>query len=91
MYQIDEETVKERIDKGYYNADTYTSYSLDRKAYRAKQSELYGEFQHDLIEAYGVVEHPKAIKAFEMAWADGHSEGWHAVKDKFEELVDLLK
>jgi hypothetical protein len=59
-------------------------------AYREKDYDLKQEFQADLLEEYGVTDHPKAELCFQKAWDEGHSCGYESVKGCFDDLVELI-
>lgn len=61
------------------------------KQYRLGEHEAVLLFKKDVLEAYGVEDHPKAQRTFEIAWSHGHSSGYHEVLDWFDELSELLK
>ena len=56
-----------------------------------KQSEEEEKFRVELLEEYGVTNHPKAGLVYSMAWERGHSSGYDSVRQEFEELVELIK
>ena len=73
------------------------AYEIARKAYQAQWAELQKEshrldaaFKADAIKECGLEGHPKADKAFSMAWDRGHSAGLPEVYMNLEELADLL-
>lgn len=47
-------------------------------------------FQVDALADVGLTHHPKAKKAFELAWSYGHASGLREVYDHLVELADLL-
>jgi hypothetical protein len=62
-----------------------------RVAYGAEQSRLAQEFRADLLEDYGVTDHPKASLCFGIAYDYGHSSGFQEIASYFDTLVDLIK
>jgi hypothetical protein len=52
----------------------------------------YGEdeFRADAIEAVGISGHPKADRAYALAWQQGHSYGLHDVLCALVDLASLL-
>jgi hypothetical protein len=66
-----------------------------RRAQRAKYDEAEIEclrrFKADVIASENLTDHPKADRAYEMAWDDGHSEGLESVYYSFVQLAELLK
>ena len=61
------------------------------RIYREDDNRCLQEFKTDLFASFDVANHPKAEKAFDIAWDDGHAAGLHEVLYHFERLVDLLK
>jgi len=83
-----------RMDKLLHdNPNPYPAKS-DRAAKR-KYNEYAGlvgkVFADGLLYVNGVHDHPKASKAYSIAWEHGHSSGYAEVSNYFDELVDLLK
>lgn len=74
----------------YYSSHTI-SFKEDRKGYMNESMQHRKEFEDDLLDEYGVTNHPKARRAFELAWSYGHADGYQAVVDYFDEIVDLLE
>ncbi len=67
------------------------SYQAHLKHYHAENKKLQDEFRHDLIEKYGMTNHPKANECFDMAWDFGSGSGLWEVEDYFVSIVDLVK
>lgn len=55
-----------------------------------KGNESIATYKKDLLAAFGVTDHPKAEKAFAMAWDQGHAYGLYEVLLKFADLVELI-
>jgi hypothetical protein len=66
------------------------SATTTRKWTRARNL-LEAEFKADLFDEHGVTGHPKANRAFDLAWDRGHSAGYQEVANYFDDLADLLK
>lgn len=66
-------------------------YREKRKLYNEKKAELHQEFITDLFEEFGVTNHPKAHKVFNIAWDLGHANGYREVSYYFEKLVDIIQ
>jgi len=62
-----------------------------REAYNADEARLLREFKADMFEDCGVTGHPKADKAFDIAWSHGHASGLYDVYCYFSELAELLR
>lgn len=61
-----------------------------RAEYREEQVRLNRQFQADLLEAYGMTNHPKREAIWNMAYGRGHSAGYHEVAQEFDELMALI-
>ena len=61
-----------------------------RKAHQDEEARLMARFQVDALADVGLTHHPKAKKAFELAWSHGHASGLREVYDHLVELADLL-
>ena len=59
-------------------------------AYRTGERNAYNALKVALLEDLGLADHPKAERLFSMAWEDGHSEGYHAVYSRAEDLSELM-
>jgi len=60
-------------------------------AYRQRSQEILEQFAHDLAFEH-LPGHDPAVtsKVFDMAWEQGHSEGYHSVEQWYEDLADLV-
>jgi hypothetical protein len=47
-------------------------------------------FRKTLAQAYGVSEHPKEERLWELAWSKGHANGYAEVALEYDELVTLI-
>ena len=56
--------------------------------WQTKQNELNKKFKEDLLNEFNLTNHPKANEIFMFAWEKGHSNGYYAVHDWVQELVD---
>ena len=61
-----------------------------QRAYNEETRRLTDLFKADLIEEYGMTGHPRANRAFDIAWERGHSSGYSEVAIYFGELAELL-
>lgn len=77
--------IKIENDKNYYSENMRDRLKSD---YYDVNEET---FMVDALEYCGILNHPKASKAFSMAWEEKHSEGCTSVLNYLEELSDLLK
>jgi hypothetical protein len=85
-----EKTFEEKISSRYYYTQLDHRSEHDREAYWADKIRLEEEFKQDALKAAGLLGHPKADKAYSMAWADGHSSGYNDVFYYLERFADLL-
>ncbi len=67
------------------------SYAANPDLYCEEDLRLFNLFKADAIREAGLEGHPKAHKAFALAWRDGHAEGTRAVFYHLEDLAELLK
>jgi hypothetical protein len=67
------------------------AYKEQRTKYNVESARLHTEFKEDIFDEFGVQNHPKRERVFEMAWDRGHSSGFSEVYLVFEELVELIK
>ena len=59
-------------------------------AYNAESRRLEDLFKRDALDDVGLFGHPKAEKAFNMAWDRGHSAGYSEVYSELQDLAELL-
>lgn len=70
------------LDKeGFYN---------ERNKYNENTMKLYQQFKDDLADELGLTNHPKWDKLFEIAWEEGHGDGYEDVYYYAEKLSELL-
>jgi hypothetical protein len=90
-------TVLQMIQEGTYENTLPYPHSFARRndasraAYRAESRRLEEKFKLDLLEEYGVKDHPKAELCFRLAWENSHAYGYQAVALHFADLVELIK
>jgi hypothetical protein len=82
------ESVTQKLARGAYT--NTVDFKADRTAWRAKENEIEAEFKEDCIQDVGLKGHPKADKAFDLAWSRGHSAGFNEVYGELCDLSDLL-
>jgi len=60
--------------------------------YREREREIKHQFAADLAEEHLTDQVPTEIsdKVFTWAWSEGHSMGYSAVEDYYEDLADLV-
>jgi len=66
-------------------------YKNAMSAYHADQNKMRALFKYAALYDCGLEDHPKADKAYEIAWSRGHSSGYYEVLQELEELAELLK
>jgi hypothetical protein len=49
------------------------------------------QFKNDALEHVGLTNHPKAEKAFALAWEHGHADGYESVLNWLKEITDLVQ
>ena len=76
---------KENFDKAK------VEYQKKVEAYNEAEAACLRQFKVDLFAAYGVTRHPKAEKAFCVAFCFGHSAGLYEVEKFFSDIVTLIK
>lgn len=91
-YEIIERKINTEI---YHPQREYPSYkdparNENMKLYRQEQDEKKALFKNDLLETFGVKDHPKAEKAFRLAWELGHGVGFYEVLTHFNNFVELI-
>jgi hypothetical protein len=91
--KIDANALKEYRDAGCIIEEDFDkdAYYAETRKYRDLQNALEREFKADLFDEHGVTAHPKANRAFDIAWEHGHSSGYSEVANYFDDLADLLK
>jgi hypothetical protein len=59
-------------------------------AYYEEENALLRKFKEDALRECGLEGHPKAEKAYSLAWEEGHSLGYGQVLYELQNLADLL-
>lgn len=67
------------------------AYATAREEYNQEEQRLQTKFREDALEYAGLKDHPKANKAYWMAWERGHSGGLGDVLSELEDIADLLR
>lgn len=65
-------------------------YRAAQTAYNHETSRLNELFKADALEYHGLTGHPKADKAYRLAWENGHSSGYQEVFNHLYDYADLL-
>ena len=66
------------------------SYDAHLKHYQEENLRLQNEFRRDLIEKYGMTNHPKANEIFDKSWDYGSASSLWDVEDYFVSLMELF-
>lgn len=66
------------------------SYNAHLKHYQEENLRLQDEFRRDLIEKYGMTNHPKANAIFDRAWDIGCSSGLESIEYYFQDILNLF-
>jgi len=62
----------------------------NREWNRQAEAGVRNSFRKTLAQAYGVSEHPKEERLWELAWSKGHANGYAEVALEYDELVTLI-
>ena len=65
-------------------------YNNEMQAFYDEEKALYEKFKLDALKNVGLLNHPKANKAFDFAWEHGHSSGHEEVYGWLVEAADLI-
>lgn len=88
------EPMEQDIRNGKYkNALPYAPRSKDAatwEAYIAEERRIHAQFKADLLDEFGLTNHPKADKIFEYVWQEGHAYGHSEVYGKMLDLAELF-
>lgn len=79
-----------RPPRQHRTGKTELAYYEALKSYRMGAFQAREKFKADLFEYCGMTGHPKAERAFSLAWYNAHSGGYNSVVYYFEELADLI-
>jgi len=60
------------------------------RAYQDESFRLKTLFKQDALRDVGLTGHPKADRAFDVAWGEGHAFGFDTVHGWLRTLADLL-
>jgi len=58
--------------------------------WKNEKERLHNLFKEDALRDVGLEGHPRADKAFQLAWREGHSDGFFEVHDWLLDLAELL-
>lgn len=60
------------------------------EVYRGERYALEIEFKKNALDVCGILNHPKADKAYSLAYEDGHSEGFGGIYNALIKYAELL-
>lgn len=89
-------TIHEKLNADHYKSKLEypdrkdPEYKEKKKAYQEDDFRLYELFREDALTFVGLKDHPKAIKAFGLAWREGHSAGYSEVLCHLQDYAELL-
>jgi hypothetical protein len=61
-----------------------------RKEWGKWESKVIENFRNDALDSCGLTGHPKADRAWYLAWEKGHSSGFDAILEHLSDLSELL-
>ncbi len=97
LFDLDEPSLEKRIScvtqDGYiveqdFDQERYNKLVSD---YYVAKNKIDSDFRNYLYDKFDVVDNPKNLKCFELAWSYGYSSGYSEVENYFNELVELIK
>jgi len=62
----------------------------ERRKRQEEEREKVRAFRNNLEASYGVQDHPKANKVWELAWEHGHANGFSEIEHYYHEFVSLI-
>jgi hypothetical protein len=74
----------------YPNSLQMKEYKKLEEKYKEENDRLLKLFKHDCLDENGLLNHPKAEKAWEIAWREGHSLGYIDIDSVMSYLAELL-
>lgn len=84
-------SIDERIRDGEFaNALPWGRDPKVRVAYQAEENRLHALFANEALTDVGLLGHPKADKAFALAYDRGHAHGYHEIHQELRALAELL-
>ena len=66
------------------------AFNAEKNAYNTDQQRLNREFHADLADDFGLTNHPKEQKLFDLVWDSKRSDGFDAVYHEYSRMSDLL-
>jgi hypothetical protein len=85
------EDYRKHADDMEVHAQAVTKCLKEMDKYHAEQARLDTLFKQDALAEVGLTNHPKADKAYGLAWENGHSSGLSEVYNHLLDYAELLK
>lgn len=67
------------------------AFSSARKDYKNSEQVVNDAFRFGLAKEYGLINHPKEQKVWELAWSEGHSSGYYSVEQYYDQFSELVR
>jgi hypothetical protein len=90
-FKVEEQVVTRKLGIHTISGCDEQAYRAAMDAYRAEQIRLNEEFKADALHDVGLTGHPKADKAYALAWEHGHSGGLSEVLVYLVDFAELVK
>ena len=91
VYSEYSQMIKQTMDKVSPLLRILEENQRKRKEYNQKQSELHELFRKDLIEYFDTKDYPDEPSIFNLAWEEGHANGYHEVASHYSEIVEKFE
>lgn len=90
---ITEKTFWEKVNDGDFKNDIpFAAHGRPgRTEYLQGEHARENQFKTELFAEYGMTNHPKAEKCYNLAWENGHAHGFSEVAVHFAEYAELVK
>ena len=72
------------------SSEELDAYIGQKKVWQKEEQRLYDLFRVDALEEARLTEHPRADKAFDFAWSEGHSSGFSKVFNYLLRIAEVL-
>ena len=91
VYPEYSQMIKQTMDKVSPLLQELEENQRKRKEYNQKQSELHEKFRRDLEEYFDTKDYPDEPSIFNLAWEEGHANGYHDVASHYAEIVEKFE
>ena len=85
------EDYRKHADDMEAHAQAVTEFLKEMDKYYAEGKRLLELFKQDVLADVGLTNHPKADKAYGLAWENGHASGLSEVYNHLMRYAELLK